>query len=905
MIDMTLTRRTFLKVAAVTGVAAAVYPPDRWGLTGLAEAKGAEAGATGTKIIKSACNSCAHTACEVLVHVKDGRVIKIEPDPEGIIAQGSMCPKGNAATQQLYHPDRIKYPMKRVGARGEGKWQRISMDEALDIIANKMNEAKEKYGAETVVISRGTGRMPDGDATTRLTANFGSPNNMSPGHYCWCCRAFINDLTLGLFVSDEDRWNTDCLVFPGAGFFHDHPRASSKLDCIMKTKNVIIADPILLTSSSKATHWLPVRPGTDIAWQLAWVNVMISEGLYNHDWVKQWTNAPFLVKVDPKKPKRGKGEDPGPLLTEADIKEGGSLDKYMVWDKTSGSLKYWDATPGPPPPYHYRSTFPVWVLEWESPDMDPALRGTYKVKLANGTEAECKPVFEIIWERVKEWTPEKAAEVTWVSADKIRETARIYATSPTACFVFGVAMDMQVNMAQAGRVMCLMSSLHGMVNAKGGDWVIERAELGFANDRSIMPMHSFTPEEHKKRLGAEEYPVLGAPGYVNYPAPKAVIDALVTGKPYKPRVLGVWTTTHMCYADQKYYWEAMKEFEFVWVNDLFMTPVAHLLADVVIPATHWLEDQNMDNTLLGGRLRVRNRAVEPMCESISDFDLCFKLGRKVSDPSYYPWKDENDFFKTCFQRTAMTWDEFKEIGQIAPYEPEYELYKRGLLRTWPGTQVGEAQLCIPPRFPYVENKNGFPTKTGKVELYSTKLKGWGYDPLYIHYVEPAESPYSTPELAKKYPLILTTGARSWQSFQSEQRQIAWLREYNPVPDMYINPETARELGIEDGDWCWIENQRGRCRQVARYWEGIDPRVVSARHLWWYPEKPATKDNPYGMWDSNINILANRDATCPVTSAEALRGLLCKVYKAAEGAPEGVWTEPKQFEPWLPQLSGGE
>ena len=98
-------------------------------------------------IKKSVCSPC-HSNCGVLVHIKDGRVIKIEGDPDHPENEGSMCVRGQSFTQLLYHQDRIKYPMKRVGEKGEGKWERISWDEALDTIALKMKEAKEKYGPD-------------------------------------------------------------------------------------------------------------------------------------------------------------------------------------------------------------------------------------------------------------------------------------------------------------------------------------------------------------------------------------------------------------------------------------------------------------------------------------------------------------------------------------------------------------------------------------------------------------------------------------------------------------------------------------------------------------------------------------------------------------------------------------
>lgn len=113
--------------------------------------------ASDERVVRSHCRIC-HGGCGVLVHVKDGRVIRIEGDPESPISRGTLCHKGIASIQLAYHPDRLLYPLKRKGAKGEGKWERISWDEAYDLLISKMNEYKQKYGTESIVLGYGTGR---------------------------------------------------------------------------------------------------------------------------------------------------------------------------------------------------------------------------------------------------------------------------------------------------------------------------------------------------------------------------------------------------------------------------------------------------------------------------------------------------------------------------------------------------------------------------------------------------------------------------------------------------------------------------------------------------------------------------------------------------------------------------
>ncbi len=174
-----------------------------------------------------------------------------------------------------------------------------------------------------------------------------------------------------------------------------------------------------------------------------------------------------------------------------------------------------------------------------------------------------------------------------------------------------------------------------------------------------------------------------------------------------------------------------------------------------------------------------------------------------------------------------------------------------------------------------KKNGGFNTASGKIELYSLALEKLGYEPL-PYYAEPPESPISTPEVSEEFPLVLTSGARLISFFTSEHRQIKRLRKVHPDPIVDINPETAAALGIEEGDWIWIETKRGKIKQKAKLFDGIDKRVINVEFGWWFPEK---KDGEYGIWDSNANVLTNNEGPYdPAMGTYQLRALLCKVYK---------------------------
>jgi anaerobic selenocysteine-containing dehydrogenase len=232
-------------------------------------------------------------------------------------------------------------------------------------------------------------------------------------------------------------------------------------------------------------------------------------------------------------------------------------------------------------------------------------------------------------------------------------------------------------------------------------------------------------------------------------------------------------------------------------------------------------------------------------ECWDDKQIFIELAHRMGIEDYFPWRNVKEYCDWVLKDSGVTFDEFKELG-IIKGQMRYRKYE------------GE----------------GFDTPSKKVELRCSTLESMGYDPL-PYFVEPPESPYSTPELFRSYPLIITTGGRIQVFFHSEGRQIESLRKLNPDPLLEINPATARSLGIGEGDWVWIESPRGRIKQRARLTEGIHPGVVHAQHGWWFPEKDPPE---YGFKESNVNLLTGGMPCDPHTGSESWRSFLCKVYR---------------------------
>lgn len=440
-------------------------------------------------------------------------------------------------------------------------------------------------------------------------------------------------------------------------------------------------------------------------------------------------------------------------------------------------------------------------------------------------------------ERVKEYPLNRVQEITWVDKDLIGKAARMYATIKPACIHWGVPTEQTINCANYTRAVTGLMGITGNLDAPGGNVLFVNpptrtvAEFARHNDLSS--------EQRKKRLGGEEFKLGARVAFIN---PKKAWDSILTGKPY-PIKAGILCGTNpvVTRANAKEAYEALKKLEFLVVIDFFLTPTAEL-ADIFLPSGTWLEQNHVaDNWKRHGFVLARQKCVE-IGECWQDHKIFLELGKRMGQPW---WDTVEDALDYLLEPSGLTWEQFKEKGYLQG-EMVYYKYK----------------------------ERGFSTPTKKLELYSTVLEDWRYDPL-PKYTEIPESPVSRPDLLKDYPYILNAGLRTPTFFHSANRNIPWLREIRPHPIAEIHPETAQKHGIKDGQWVYIESPRGRIKQRAKLNDGIDPRVIAAEHGWWFPE---IKDPGHG-WDiSNVNLLTdNAYATLdPAIGSTNLRVCLCNI-----------------------------
>jgi thiosulfate reductase/polysulfide reductase chain A len=265
------------------------------------------------QIIPTFCHGCgaAKPRCAVLCHVKDGKFVRVEGNPDAFNNWGagctSLCAKGNTGMQYLYGANRLEYPMKRTGAKGEGKFKRISWDEALDTIAANLKETKQKYGPESYAVLSPEYWPVLATLGRRFLNVHGSPNYLHSA-ICATPRMAAANITIGYSPMAPDDWkNTNLLVNWGANCENssiNQGQPHEILNAIGRGMKYIDIRPMLETLGSKADVWLPVRPGTDCALALAILNAIINEKLYDADFVQNWCYGfdKLAVHVQPNTP---------------------------------------------------------------------------------------------------------------------------------------------------------------------------------------------------------------------------------------------------------------------------------------------------------------------------------------------------------------------------------------------------------------------------------------------------------------------------------------------------------------------------------------------------------------------------------------------------------------------------
>ncbi len=716
------------------------------------------------EVRKGWCGPC-HVRCGMLVEFENGRATKVQGDPANPLNRGALCGRGQLILEHLYHPARLNYPQKRSGRRGEGKWQPLSWDQAMDEIAEKLGGLRDRFGAETLVLSRGTYRTY-GWAMKRFLNLFGSPNMTGPNAICMCPSHTVEWSTYGSFAM-QDIGNSRCIVVWGFQPSESRiiPDWRDLLAARKHNAKIIVVDPRRTKEAEIADLWLQVRPGTDVALMLGWLKIIIDENLYDSEFVGKWTVG-----------------------------------------------------------------------------------------------------FEQLKKHLRQYSLDDLARITWVPKDKIVDAARMYAGTKPSTITWGLGIDLQgINAMQAVRARCILRAITGNIDVAGGELLgANSGDPRLISNVELELNDAISPGQKKKQLGAGEYGLFGFPGwdairavtdkpgaYYRPPQsemtccahPRHVWQAITIGKPYPVKAFISQSDNALVQAaDTKTVYKALssENLELSVAMDYYMTPTAEL-ADYVLPAAGTLERSDFP---------AYPKAMKPLFERRDDYQFWRELGIRMGQEEYWPWKTVEDVCDYRYAPLGVTFSQALKQGGARP-EARYRKYE----------------------------SQGFGTPSGKVEIFSSLFERFGLEPLPV-YREPVESPEANPYLVENYPLILLATGKFMPFYHSELRQIPSAIRSHPGPLADIHPKTARELGISDGDWIWIETPRGRIKQKARLSDEVHPAMLRAQHGWWFPDEPAAEPSLHGIRESNSNVLCpvGPEYCNPEVGGWPHTALLCRAYK---------------------------
>lgn len=786
------------------------------------------------RIIHTYCAQ-SKSRCGVVCTVRNGIFEKVEPD--GAHPNACICVKGIAAPQIVYSDKRLRHPMRRTRPKGDPDpgWERISWDAALDLAARELLRLRDRYGAESVVFGR---PAPGGSAANdyvgwlmRLANVFGSPNVLATTHICNWHKDTGSAYTYGYGIPSPDFERTKLIVLWGHNPEVSWPAHAKRIaDARRRGAKLVVIDPRKTNLAGKADLWLRVRPGTDGALALAFLHVFFADRLFDEEFTREWTNGPFLVRMDTRE-----------LLTGEMLGWG---EGYVIWDQRRGEPRLLDPARETP----------------KRTGIEAALFGECRVKLPGGDLLLCKPALELLRELAIRYSPERASEITWISADEIRYGARLLGATKPACYYSYVGVEEHTNAMQTNRAISILYGLTGNLDVRGGNVNFPRVPTNPIAGRERLPK-----EKAQLRLGYSERP-LGPAGTTGNVQAYEVYRAILTGKPYPVKGFVFFGGNPLLSnGDSLSGREALCRLDFYLHADMFPNPGAELAADLFLPAATCWESEGLKTTFEMGEststhVQLRQPVIPPLHESLPDMEIIFRLACRMGFGREF-WNGDTE--------AALDF-------QLEPSGLKVEDLRRkpvGITVSIPIRERKYAEID-----PKTQELRGFNTPTRRLEVFSAKFRQHGYDPLPV-YEEPVLSPLKRPDLTERFPLVLTC-SKLIQFCHTQHRQIPMLRKQAREPFIEIHPETMARLGIVDGEWVEVGSLLGRVRLRARMTEGIDPRVVSTHHGWWEPceELGLPGYDPFSSAGANINMTVGNDAIDPISGSVPHRSYLCVVRK---------------------------
>lgn len=699
----------------------------------------------GEKVVPTFCAMCGpNPTCGVYAFVKNGRFARVAGMMESPINRGGVCPKGHAAPQWVYSPDRLKKPLLRKGEKGDGSFQEIPWNEAVTIIADKLQQQKKQYGPESLAVLAPAHRSYS-NLIRRFLVVHGSPNYGHSG-ICYVQKEFAFTYTIGCQPRCDYK-NADLIILWGRQPIYSGPAMGAVRDLVaakQRGAKIVAIKPSVEPDIGIGDIWVPLRPGTDAALALSMLNVIVSENLIDAQFVETWC-------------------------------------------------------------YGYKQ----------------------------------------LQEHILKYPPEWGERITGVPADQIREIARLYATTRAATIDLGNGVEHAPTANDAIRSVAILMAITGHLDRPGGNLLGGGGKSGIPRPKAINLPGNYTREMIDKLVGPEFpkvfQPFWGGTSSAYY----RILDSVLTKKPYPVRtIISPGTQPTVSMRGSKRIVEALRKVDFYVVLDVTRTADMNY-ADIILPvSTPYEIDHPFENR--GNWIMARNKVIEPLGDYKSIYEFFLDLGVQMGYGEHFWYGSITDY----------------QNYQLSPFELTIEKLRRhpcGLTFKTEGTttrtyenysRVFQRRSAALTREPYLPQ--------GKVAIYNTTFEREGFNPL-PEWREPPESITGTPELTRKYPLILSDYHTSKAYTAAWQRNVPYLRELQPFPMLHIHPKAAAVRGIKNDDWIIVESPHGWMKVKADLYPGIRPDTVMILHGWWQGcRELGFEDLPLLDGGANVNNMYSVD-----------------------------------------------
>jgi anaerobic selenocysteine-containing dehydrogenase len=794
--------------------------------------------------ISSYCPLCT-SRCGALATLEDGRFTELRPDPSHPTGQ-ALCIKGKMAPELVYHPDRLTRPLKRTRPKGDPDpgWVPISWEDAFAIAAEKLNAIAAASGPEAVVFGTAS---PSTSATVdaqpwmkRLQHAFGSPNFLISMELCGWGRYLASYYSYGAGLPGDympDIEHAGTLLFWGYNPTVSRiAHATAAAAALKRGAKLIAVDPRNAGLARKADHWLRIRPGSDGALALGLAQVLIAEGWYDAGFLRDWSDAPFLVR-----------QDNGRLLRASDLDPAGDGDHRLAWDEAAGRAIAYDPA----------------TRRFDGNAESLALFGDFTVDGREGP-IPCRPVFQLVADLCAAYPPARIEELCGIAAADVVAAAHTIRHNRPLAFHSWSGIEQQSNATQISLAIGLLYALTGDLDREGGNTLFPKVPQ---NDVAAGDL--LTPAQRAKTLGLAGRPL--GPGRWEHVTSDELYRAIEAQQPYAVRGLVAFgANLLLAHADGVRGRAALAGLDFYLHADLFMTPTAQL-ADIVLPVTSAFEAEGLKigfdfSAEAQSLVQLRKALVQPRGEARSDTQIIFGLAQALGLGGHF-------------------WDGDIEAAQ------NHRLAPGGLTLADLRTEPAGRRLPLQSRFrKFAEcdasgRPRGLATPSGKLELYVEAFLDEGHNPL-PDYQEPLVSPHSRPDLTARFPFVLTC-AKDSLSCESQMRGLPGLRSRAPDPIVELHPETAAAKGIAAGDWVRIETPVSAVRARAKMNDSLDPQVVCGQHGWWQAceEIGAPAYDALKAEGANYNLLIDHKAVDPISGSAPLRAYLCNIARVDEGPLE--------------------